>query len=218
MMSYSPYHNIEAKDYPAMLITAGLNDPRVSFSEPAKFVAKLRKSKTDNNTLLLKTYLHGHMGASGRFDAFEELAFAWAFLISHLEVVPMASGDMVPLMKVISPVAIAPPSLLAMLQGYQVTKMLFSALELKVFTHLHFQPNFKATAITLAEAIGIPSRGLIRLLDALVSVGLLGKDDDFYQLTEVAVTHLVTDFIHPNENLQQQIRWKEFLVTLEIFD
>jgi oligopeptidase B len=66
LMSYSPYHNIEDKEYPHMLITAGLNDPRVSYSEPAKFVAKLRKMKQNTSTLLLKTYLHGHMGASGK--------------------------------------------------------------------------------------------------------------------------------------------------------
>ncbi len=55
MKSYAPYENVEAKDYPPMLVTAGLNDPRVSYWEPAKWVARLRATKTDDNRLLLKT-------------------------------------------------------------------------------------------------------------------------------------------------------------------
>ena len=67
MMSYSPYDNVAAKDYPNILITAGLNDPRVQYWEPAKWTAKLRALKTDSNRLLLKTNMGaGHGGASGR--------------------------------------------------------------------------------------------------------------------------------------------------------
>lgn len=86
MLTYSPYHNISAKEYPHMLITGGLNDPRVSYCEPAKYTAKLRRLKTDNNAVLLKTYLAGHMGSSGRFDHMEETSFAYAFMLRHLTV------------------------------------------------------------------------------------------------------------------------------------
>jgi oligopeptidase B len=82
MKSYSPYENVEAKDYPAMLVTAGLNDPRVSYWEPAKWVAKLRTTKTDSNRLLLKTEMGaGHGGPSGRYDAWKEEALVYAFLL-----------------------------------------------------------------------------------------------------------------------------------------
>jgi len=82
MRSYSPYDNIEAKAYPPLLATAGLNDPRVSYWEPAKFVAKLRSLKTDDNVVLLKTNMAaGHGGASGRYDALRETAFEYAFLL-----------------------------------------------------------------------------------------------------------------------------------------
>ncbi len=85
MLSYSPYDNVEAKDYPNMLITAGLNDPRVQYWEPAKWTAKLRAMKTDNNRLLLKTNMGaGHGGASGRYDALKELAFVYAFILDTL--------------------------------------------------------------------------------------------------------------------------------------
>jgi len=81
MKSYSPYDNVEAKDYPAMLITAGLNDPRVAYWEPAKWTAKLRDLKTDNNILLLKTNMGaGHSGASGRYEHLKEIAMDYAFL------------------------------------------------------------------------------------------------------------------------------------------
>jgi oligopeptidase B len=80
--TYSPYDNIEAKSYPIMLVTAGLNDPRVHYWEPAKYVAKLRTTKTDGNLLLLKTNMGaGHSGASGRYDYLKEIAFEYAFLL-----------------------------------------------------------------------------------------------------------------------------------------
>ena len=80
--SYSPYDNVEAKAYPPMLWTAGLNDPRVTYWEPAKMVAKLRDMKTDDNVLLLKTNMGaGHGGKSGRFERLRENAEEAAFLI-----------------------------------------------------------------------------------------------------------------------------------------
>jgi oligopeptidase B len=85
--SYSPYDNLEAKDYPHILATAGLNDPRVSYWEPAKWVARLRTLKTDPNLLLLKTNTDaGHGGASGRYDYLKEIAFDYAFLLKTLGV------------------------------------------------------------------------------------------------------------------------------------
>jgi oligopeptidase B len=85
MMSYSPYDNIRATDYPHILITAGLNDPRVAYWEPAKFTAKLRELKTDDHIVLLKTNFDaGHAGASGRFDYLKEAAFHYAFLIDKV--------------------------------------------------------------------------------------------------------------------------------------
>jgi oligopeptidase B len=82
MKSYSPYDNVEAKDYPAMLVRAGLNDPRVSYWEPAKWVAKLRDRKTDGNRLVLRTDMGaGHMGPSGRYDAWKDEAFVQAFVL-----------------------------------------------------------------------------------------------------------------------------------------
>jgi len=85
MMSYSPYDNIRSTEYPHMLITTGLNDPRVAYWEPAKFAAKLREMKTDNNLLLLQTnYSSGHAGSSGRYDYLKEVAVDYAFLIDRL--------------------------------------------------------------------------------------------------------------------------------------
>jgi oligopeptidase B len=85
MKSYSPYDNVTATDYPALLVTAGLNDPRVSYWEPAKWVAKLRATKTDDRALLLKTELGaGHGGPSGRYDAWRDEAMVLAFLIDQL--------------------------------------------------------------------------------------------------------------------------------------
>ena len=85
MLSYSPYDNVQATNYPDVLITTGLNDPRVAYWEPAKFAAKLRELKTDDNLLLLKTNMDaGHAGASGRYDYLKEIAFDFAFLIDRL--------------------------------------------------------------------------------------------------------------------------------------
>lgn len=85
MKSYSPYDNVEAKDYPDMLITAGLNDSRVKYWEPAKWTAKLRELKTDNNILLLKTNMDaGHGGASDRYESLREQAFEYAFILDRL--------------------------------------------------------------------------------------------------------------------------------------
>jgi oligopeptidase B len=82
MLSYSPYDHVERKAYPAMLITAGLHDSQVQYWEPAKWVAKLRELKTDNNRLLLKTNMEaGHGGASGRFRRHRETAFSYVFLL-----------------------------------------------------------------------------------------------------------------------------------------
>jgi oligopeptidase B len=85
MASYSPYDNIEDKQYPNLLVTAGLNDPRVSYWEPAKWVAKQRTLKHQNRILLLKTYMGaGHQGDSGRFDRLKETAMEYAFAIDTL--------------------------------------------------------------------------------------------------------------------------------------
>ncbi|HAW21127.1 MAG TPA: oligopeptidase B [Flavobacteriales bacterium] len=79
---YSPYDNIEAKDYPNMLVTTGLHDSQVQYWEPAKWVAKLRDMKTDKNELLLHTNMEfGHGGASGRFEVYKEIALEYAFLL-----------------------------------------------------------------------------------------------------------------------------------------
>jgi len=83
MKSYSPYENIEKKDYPNMLVTTGLHDSQVQYFEPAKWVAKLRATKTDKHVLLLKTDMDfGHGGASGRFDYLKDVAMNFAFIFS----------------------------------------------------------------------------------------------------------------------------------------
>jgi oligopeptidase B len=85
--SYSPYDNVSAQTYPAMLITAGLNDPRVMYWEPAKWAAKLRALGGNHRTLLLKTEMgSGHFGSSGRYDYLKETAFYYAFLLDALGV------------------------------------------------------------------------------------------------------------------------------------
>jgi oligopeptidase B len=82
MLSYSPYDNVEAKDYPAMLVTTGLHDSQVQYFEPAKWVAKLRALKTDDNILLLHTNMGaGHGGVSGRFRRYKETAMEYAFML-----------------------------------------------------------------------------------------------------------------------------------------
>ncbi len=85
LKSYSPYDNVATMDYPHLLVTAGLNDPRVQYWEPAKWVARLRITKTDDNRLLLKTNMgSGHFGATGRFDYLKEVAFEYAFILDIL--------------------------------------------------------------------------------------------------------------------------------------
>ncbi len=85
--SYAPYENVEARAYPAMLVTAGLNDPRVSYWEPAKWVAKLRAVKKDQHPLLLKTEMgSGHFGSSGRYEHLKETAFNYAFVLNALRI------------------------------------------------------------------------------------------------------------------------------------
>ncbi len=85
MLSYSPYDNVAAKDYPAMLVKTSLNDSQVLFHEPTKWVAKLRSMKTDKNPLLLKVNMGaGHGGASGRYDALREAAFDYAFILNQM--------------------------------------------------------------------------------------------------------------------------------------
>ncbi|MGE0090721.1 MAG: S9 family peptidase [Bacteroidales bacterium] len=85
MLSYSPYDQVKAQDYPAMLVTTGLHDSQVQYFEPAKWVAKLRDLKTDDNVLLLYTNMEaGHGGASGRFQALKEYALEYAFIFQQL--------------------------------------------------------------------------------------------------------------------------------------
>ena len=80
--SYSPVDNVSAQDYPPIMVTAGLTDPRVTYWEPAKWTAKLRALKTDNNPLYFRTNMDaGHAGAAGRFDRLEEVALVYAFLL-----------------------------------------------------------------------------------------------------------------------------------------
>ncbi len=85
--SYSPYDQVQAQAYPPLLVTAGLNDPRVTYWEPAKWVARLREVKTDGNELLLKTNMGaGHGGKSGRFESLKETAEEFAFILWQLGV------------------------------------------------------------------------------------------------------------------------------------
>jgi oligopeptidase B len=88
MLSYSPYDNLKAASYPAMLVKTSLNDSQVMYWEPAKYVARLRTLKTDNHPLLLVTNMQaGHGGSSGRYDYLKEIALDYAFLLRELEVV-----------------------------------------------------------------------------------------------------------------------------------
>ncbi len=91
--SYCPYQNMRAQACPPLLITAGLNDPRVTYWEPAKWAAKLRATKTDANILLLKTNMGaGHGGKSGRFSALEELAEEYGFILANSGLADAAAG------------------------------------------------------------------------------------------------------------------------------
>jgi oligopeptidase B len=82
--SYSPYDNVLRQDYPAMLVLSGFNDRRVQYWEPAKWVAKLRATKTDANPLLLRTRMgEGHKGASGRYDYLKDVALEYAFILER---------------------------------------------------------------------------------------------------------------------------------------
>jgi oligopeptidase B len=84
--AYSPYDNVRAQDYPAMLVLAGLTDPRVTYWEPAKWVTRLRSRKTDRNAVVLRVNLDaGHAGAPGRFDRLKEVALSYAFAIAAVE-------------------------------------------------------------------------------------------------------------------------------------
>jgi oligopeptidase B len=85
--AYSPYDNIRAQAYPAILVTTALNDSQVPYWEGSKYVAKLRATKTDSNPLLLKINLDpaGHGGSSGRYDALHEVAFDYAFALTELD-------------------------------------------------------------------------------------------------------------------------------------
>lgn len=85
ILSYSPYDNISAQDYPNILVTGGINDSQVLFHEPAKYTAKLRALKTDNNILILKMNMEsGHGGATGRYEGIKETAFDFAFILNRV--------------------------------------------------------------------------------------------------------------------------------------
>lgn len=86
MLSYSPYDNVEAKDYPALFVTTGIHDSQVQYWEPAKWVAKLRDMKTDNNPLLFHIQMdYGHGGASGRFQWIRDIALEYVFMLDLLD-------------------------------------------------------------------------------------------------------------------------------------
>jgi oligopeptidase B len=85
MMRYSPYDNVKAQNYPNLLVKVSLNDSQVPYWEGAKFAAKIRSMKTDNNTVLLKTNMGaGHGGSSGRYDALREVAFDYAYMLQNM--------------------------------------------------------------------------------------------------------------------------------------
>ncbi len=82
ILAYSPYENVRAQDYPAILALAGLTDPRVLYWEPAKWIARLRRLRTDRNLLAFRTNMDaGHAGAAGRFERLKEVALVYAFAI-----------------------------------------------------------------------------------------------------------------------------------------
>ncbi|MEM6856937.1 MAG: S9 family peptidase [Pseudomonadota bacterium] len=94
LLSYSPYDQVKAQDYPALLVTAGLNDPRVTYWEPAKWVAKLRDTKTDDNVLLMKTNMGaGHGGKSGRWNSLYETAEEFSFLLWQMGLGTAGEGE-----------------------------------------------------------------------------------------------------------------------------
>jgi len=94
ILSYSPYDQVVARDYPPLMVTAGLNDPRVTYWEPAKWVAKLREVKTDDNLLLLKTNMGaGHGGQSGRWNSLKETAEEYAFILWQMGMAPKSEGE-----------------------------------------------------------------------------------------------------------------------------
>jgi len=94
ILRYSPYDNVSVKDYPAILVLAGLNDPRVHYWEPAKWTAKLRAHKTDQNVLLLKTNMGaGHGGASGRYGRLKEQAFEFTFMLKELDLLKVGASS-----------------------------------------------------------------------------------------------------------------------------
>ena len=94
ILSYSPYDQVAARDYPPLMVTAGLNDPRVTYWEPAKWVAKLREVKTDDNLLLLKTNMGaGHGGQSGRWNSLKETAEEYAFILWQMGMAPKSEGE-----------------------------------------------------------------------------------------------------------------------------
>ena len=85
IQSYSPYDNVSAQDYPPIMVTAGLNDPRVTYWEPAKWTARLRHLRTDDDLTVLRTNMGaGHAGQSGRFQSLVEEAQAMAFMLTQL--------------------------------------------------------------------------------------------------------------------------------------
>ncbi|HNV52244.1 MAG TPA: prolyl oligopeptidase family serine peptidase, partial [Tenuifilaceae bacterium] len=85
--SYSPYDQVKPQEYPNILATAGYHDSQVQYFEPAKWVSKLRATKTDNNLLLFKVDMDsGHGGASGRFKSLKDIAFTYAFMLKIVEI------------------------------------------------------------------------------------------------------------------------------------
>ncbi|HEU5248428.1 MAG TPA: prolyl oligopeptidase family serine peptidase, partial [Thermoanaerobaculia bacterium] len=95
--SYSPYDNIAPKAYPAMLVKTSFNDSQVMYWEPAKYVARLRATKTDSNPLIFKVNMAGgHGGSSGRYDKLRETAFDYAFLLKQLRIEEPTTRSEVP--------------------------------------------------------------------------------------------------------------------------